>query len=641
MVPSGLGLGGRSGTIGRAIGRVLVAAIVGGCAASTATPSLAPTIPTTSSLPSPTTALTPGPSFPADSPWQTELDDLRPDGTRSVDSALRLFAMAFGPIPGVAAPAAAPGAVDSASPAVRVLRAHLPSLPTEQRQAIERDLDLPDAADPISIPASPGVSAVDAELVSAHLAGSSRDRTEPDRPYTDFRAEITDEARRAHDQAEQYFGPMPTLKLLFRDEPDALFITYSMPALDGCDVVVNLSRADVDRFQTRRALTIDIVHCYQGWFLGNDPGRIAAVPAWAFDGPAEFTSLELWPPFDEDAAAWARYLTKPDVSLFARGDDAVGFFAQADRRPLPHATAFKTVLAEAAGGEAGQFAAMGTATPDFLDSWASELSRLPWPGPWDFSGPGFPDASVAAPREPLAIAKDVSAPISQAPYSNHLFAVHSTADIVEVNLDGHGRIGDGTVDSTDLSVAYFCTTDRGCGPCPDGSDPSIHPTRLAPESVLAINGGTERTEGAVSGHDLAEYCKASPPSANAVQVQKIVSEFGTKITIVDLVSCDGPWGHWTGEFYGIANVNRPMDFTVGGSGDVTVTVMPGAPATTPHGAISISGDVDVTIQDDGTTMVMSGTTDVLWQGPNGPLPTEHHPFSAAYQIEPADPGRCP
>src|SRR5687767_4067741 len=46
-------------------------------------------------------AATPAPPDAPDTPWEAELEDVSVDGERSVESALRLFAMAYGPLPGV------------------------------------------------------------------------------------------------------------------------------------------------------------------------------------------------------------------------------------------------------------------------------------------------------------------------------------------------------------------------------------------------------------------------------------------------------------------------------------------------------------------------------------------------------------
>lgn len=623
---------------GGAVGSLVFSALLAGCAAATATPPAVSPDPIADA-----SSASPDASAAADTPWQRELDDLQPDGTRTLESALRLFAMAFGPIPGVDAQRAAPGTVDSASDAVRVVRAHLATLPEEQRRAIEQDLAAPAGGDTIELTAPP-VGGVNARLASFHgddprATGSGP--TVASQGYgSTFLDEITREATRAHEEAARDFGEMPMLRVRLNNWPDDPFITFFIPNSGGCDVFLNTATADVDRFMTRRSMTLDIVHCYQSWFMGSDAGFDGDVPAWAWNGPAEYLVLSIWPPTTEyDNLSWSRYLTSPDLPLTRRSYDAIGFFAQARDKHLDPAAAFKAVLTE--GDDAARFAAMGATAPAFLDAWASGLART-WTGDWIFDGPGIPGTSVDAPREPLAMANDGVEAISQPAYSNHLYALHSTADILEFDLAGHGRLGDGTVDSTELGPGYFCTTDHGCGPCPDGSDPSVHPTALAPDSVLAVSGATDGTTGSVSGHALEEYCRASPtPTSQAVQVKDIRTIGGHQVTFVDMIACDGPWGHWTGRFYGIEDDSRPMDFDMGGgSGDVTVTTTPGT-AATPKGVISVSGDVDVTIKDAGTTMVLSGTTDVVFEGPSGPLPPDHNPFSVSYQIEPADPGRCP
>ncbi|HET9613453.1 MAG TPA: hypothetical protein VFP22_01470, partial [Candidatus Limnocylindrales bacterium] len=460
--------------------------------------------------------------------------------------------------------------------------------------------------------------------------------------YTDFANQISDQAQHVAALASQYFGPVPTVYVHVYNDPTQSVMSYYRPNHIGCDVLVNQATAEADLISARRSLSLDLVHCFQNVFMAHYDVVPDNAPAWTWDGPAEFILLERWPPFDPDVADWQRYLGQPDLPLFQRGEDAVGFYAQARAEGLDLATVFQTVLADT--GDESRFAAAGTASPAFLDAWASELAQTYWTRDWGFDGPGIPPpSSASAPRQSLAVANNVTEAISQAAYSNHLYALHSGADVVEVGLAGHARIGDGTVDTTDLGPGYFCTTDKGCGRCPDGSDPSVHPTRLAPDSILAISGGTEGTTGTVIGHPLEDFCvEPSPsPSPEAVQVKDIKVVAGHSITYVNMVSCDGPWGHWHGEFFGIGAYTRSMDFTVGGgAGDIMVTVTPGT-AQTPHGAITVSGDVDVSILDDGTTMALSGVARVVYQGPNGPLAPDLNKFSVAYPITPADPGRCP
>src|SRR5262245_22084850 len=98
----------------RLAGQVLLLVVLVACTTD-------PSGPTSTSASSSVASPHPQPS-PVRTPWDAEVANLEPDGTRSLDTALRLMAMAFGPIPGVDAATAAPGTVDSASPAVRAIR---------------------------------------------------------------------------------------------------------------------------------------------------------------------------------------------------------------------------------------------------------------------------------------------------------------------------------------------------------------------------------------------------------------------------------------------------------------------------------------------------------------------------------------
>jgi hypothetical protein len=626
------------------VGAILVAVLVAACSGSSPTPPSPSSIGSAGPSPASSSPASSIATSPVETPWQHELDDLQPDGSRSLDSALRLFAMAFGPIPGVNVERAAPGTVGSASAALRVIRAHLAELPGDQRQAIEADMAVRDAGEPVHVFGGPTSSMLDLELATIQLGRplGNASRGGETTSYSQFADQISEQAQHVVTLAAQYFGDVPTVYVHIYDDPSQSVMTYYRPNHIGCDVLVNQATAESDLISARRALSLDLVHCFQNVFLGHFDVVADDTPAWAWDGPAEFILLERWPPFDTDVADWHRYFAQPDLPLFERGEDAVGFYAQARAHGLDLATVFQAVLKGT--DDPARFAATGAATPEFEDAWASGLARTYWGAAWGFDGPGLPGLDAASNRgESIAMASGATEAVNQPAYTNHVDAIHSTADIVEIDLAGHARLGDGTIDDTNLGPGFFCTTDRGCGKCPDGSDPAIHPTRLAADSILAISGGTDGTSGTVSGHDLDEFCHASapPPTTGAVQVKDIKIVGGHPITFVDMVACDGPWGHWTGAFFGIGNYTRPMDFTVGGgAGDITVTVTPGV-ASTPHGAITVSGEVDVSILDDGTTMALSGVAEVVYQGPNGPLPPDLNKFSVAYPIEPADPGRCP
>jgi hypothetical protein len=256
-------------------------------------------------------------------------------------------------------------------------------------------------------------------------------------------------------------------------------------------------------------MTLDIVHCFQSRTLGTEAGFEKQVPAWAWEGPAEFINLEAWPGITQsDAISWLLYFGSPEDSLFVRSYDAIGFYSQLRQSGGDLSMAFRAVLTDVDDPE--RFALTGATSNAFLDTWASGLAHSNWDGAWTFDGPGIPDGSVQAPKTSMGVANGSNEAVSQDAYTNELYFVDSDADIVQIDMNGRGRVGDGAVDMVVAGTAMFCTTDKGCGPCPDGSKPPIQPVRLVNTFLLAVSGGTDGTNGFVSGHPLEEFCKPSP-----------------------------------------------------------------------------------------------------------------------------------
>ena len=483
----------------------LLAALAVTTACGTASPASTP-----SSSPSPSPiALEP-------TPWQAEILDLEPDGTRSLDSALTLFAMAFGPVPGVAATTAEAGTVGSASPAVRVIRERREEFTEEQRAAVDRYLTPSADSRTIEIPAGGTSTSFSLPGAVAAIGPVAQD----DDPFVRDLKQLGEQARRA---AAPYFGDMPNqpdgkpgLSIRTTYAPSEAFVTFFNPmfgpgGFEKCDVIVNSAHADLGLSQIGRPLTLDVVHCFQSWRMGSEQGFDGNVPAWAWEGPAEYIMLEAWPTQEDDALYWATYILLPDVPLFERAYDAYAYYAQARDAGVDLGAAFVAVLTDVDDPE--RFALAGTTSNQFLDKWASELirsSRGDWGPDWTFVAPGPYGASPTVPTQAMSVANGSLEAFSQAAYSNHIFALNSAADIVKVDAFGRARVGDGTVDEIVAGSATFCITDKGCGPCPDGSDPTINPTPLAGVSVLAVSGGTDGTNGTVSGHPLEEFCQPTP-----------------------------------------------------------------------------------------------------------------------------------
>jgi hypothetical protein len=391
----------------------------------------------------------------------------------------------------------------------------LDALTADQRAAVDRALAVPGDARTIEVPRPSASPAADRRIVVTTAAFAADDG----RSYDDLEREVVEEGARVRAFVASHWGDIPQLNVRLANFEGMPFTTFHDATFgtefEKCDVFVNVATADLDRFATRRALTFDVVHCFQTWKLGKDtlPG---AVPGWAWEGPAQYVAASSWPLFDEDRAAWFRYIEQPDLSLFARTYDAIGFYAQLFWAGIDEWEAMRAVLIEA--DNETRFTASGANTGAFLDQWASTLARVQvdWGRAWTFDGPGIPGRDVRTPMQPMQVSNGSLEAISQDAYSNHLFALDSTADLVRVQLIGRPRLSDGTVDTTELLDAVFCTTDKGCQPCPDAGPLTPRPTRLADFAVLAISGGIDGTVGTIRGERFEDQCKRTPsPSPTA------------------------------------------------------------------------------------------------------------------------------
>jgi hypothetical protein len=439
--------------------------------------------------------------------WDAEIAKVDENGQRPLDSALRLFAMAFGPLPGVDAPP--PGEpIGSASPAVRAIRAHRAELTDEQRAAVDAYLAVPADAKTIDIvPAATGHGASRLAIGWLPILAAGY-------PYTKLEEEIAQEGKQAAVTAAYYYGQIPKLQVrLYNFGPDSAMTFYNPTFegndLKGCDVFVNTTAGNVDRFLTRRALTFDVVHCFQTNVMGFEAAP-NEVPAWAWEGAAEYVYGATFPHQMADFEAWQGYLLAPDDPLFERVYDAVGYYAQINWNGIDLPAAMKAVLTDV--DNRVRFSLAGTDSPGFLNNWASQLARQNWGHDWDFAADGYiPDAAVRAPRKSLSIANGSVEPLSQPAYTNGVYALQASAELVNFSYAGKGRLSDGAVNVTNLAGAWFCTTNEACGPCPDGKPLPFTPTRIeANTSLVGVSGGVDGTGGSVSGHSKEEFCKATP-----------------------------------------------------------------------------------------------------------------------------------
>ncbi|HEX8026384.1 MAG TPA: hypothetical protein VF484_09270, partial [Candidatus Limnocylindrales bacterium] len=372
----------------------LVIALVAACSGSAAAPA-APSAPSASLSASGVASPSGGSADLVLTPWAAEAVNLGPDGRRSLDSALKLFSMALGPIPGVDAPAD-PGPIGSLTGAVRVIRAHWSELSQGQQDAI--DQALAPAADALSVDVGPVAGSSGLPVAQIRLAGLVAALTDP--MITVVGNAVNDARTRIAAKLRDIPG---VIHVVVEDtnNPTGDFAetgpTWSGGKYAGCTIIV-YPKATTEAGVIANTAAHEVFHCFEAAGVPNET-RWGDAPDWWVEGGAEWVGEVLGYP-DLHAMAsnvWPRWLRRPDLPLTGRSYDAIGFFAHLQETGTDPWTAFPSIFN--AVDTAPAFQDSGAGGDAFMDSWASSHLRDAGRGAaWDATGPSITgDAALPAP----------------------------------------------------------------------------------------------------------------------------------------------------------------------------------------------------------------------------------------------------
>ncbi len=85
-----------------------------------------------------------------------------------------------------------------------------------------------------------------------------------------------------------------------------------------------------------------------------------------------------------------------------------------------------------------------------------------------------------------------------------------------VDIDGHGRLSDGSVDTTSLGGVWFCIEGHKCEKkCENAPEPPPYVDTLSNSVTIASTGGPDGVVGTATGKDLEKDCETPTPSATA------------------------------------------------------------------------------------------------------------------------------
>jgi len=594
---------------------VLLAAI-SGCVSVSTTPAGTPS------------GATGAPIDEPDTPWQVELRDVSADGERSLESALRLFAMAYGPLPGVE------GVPDSnerveGTLARRAILAHYDELTPDQQAAVDEWLAPDPDATVVEIgPVGQGTIAMVGPLVA--------------------QPQLTPEQQAVLDATNDYRFAIATkmgddipgkINLSFptKQRPDALADADGVwvnGEFTGCEIrwfPSGMADAPLNILLTAAHETF---HCFQAAHF-NNRDRYISGPDWWQEGGAEWVSYDV-AGAPQDGGFWDDYVNIPELSLFQRTYDGVGFWADLAATGISPWPKWRAIW-DAYENE-GAWVASGAEDDDFLNSWSSGWFREPdRGGAWDMTGPGIPAGNTTP--DPLNVANGSNASVAAGPYTNTQYNATSAADVVIITGSGRIRLSDRNVDEPLALGQRFCTKPGGCV-CPDGKPLPFPLTQLATFFAVAVTGGSSSSAGNLVGISIEDFCKEEEETdAVMVRVDRPGMEGVLPGTVVDLLSCDGPYGTWRGVFRtgGLANqgfnvpwTDLPVEFDLPGEEGVqTTTTTTSAIVPTPIGNMPLDYVVNVSV--DGGTMTLVLTPGSEGMGNN----------LVDIPIVPAPEGACP
>ncbi len=467
-------------------------------------------------------------------PWEQALAAIDDDGTYSKGAALTLFAVAFGDMPGVEIPAGTRDDIRSGTIALHAVLAHEADLSVEQRQRVAEVRALPDdsAGAPVQLVAYQQKPVPRASEEVRNLVEATGRQ---------LRADIS--ARLGDDL------PVP-ITIVFDARP-YVSETRALGMADALYAGGRYSECVVHLYPPTFAsgesavttLAHEIIHCFQ-YNVYPSLEALMAAPKWVVEGSAEWAGGTLAPQAAPNEW-WDDYLTQPQKDLRTRTYDAIGFYAHLDESGQSPWAVFRAMWL-ATGSEAA-FAASGAQGDAFLDTWSASLARTPNLGDaWDTTGPNITDDR--APQIDLTVPEDAQVAVSAAPYTNRVYLLDVAADIVSLGISGHGRLGDGSVDDTELGSATYCTRTLGCA-CPNGGGPPEPPPLARSGALLALTGGREGTIGTITASSLDNYCTPTGSGASWHLDSPANYSGGPSHVVVDAYSCGGLRGPWQGTLH--------------------------------------------------------------------------------------------
>lgn len=423
--------------------------------------------------------------------WDKVLDQIRPNGTVSKQTALEAFAVVYGPLPGVHPPAGRRTKIQSGTLAAQWIRSYLPQLTPAQQRVVRRRLGIPSNT-PLAHAADYGDPTFHVDYALQLLAYN----------YVKIY-----QARLGHTLG------LPLVMGKSSESSQGYADTAAVGDPLACRIrVLPAGQAVMSQQSVEFVPPLDLIlahevfHCFQGDITGWK-----GLPAWITEGMADWAALSVDPvAYFHGGGNLNTYINNPHTPLFQRSYDAVGFWGHAEDLVPNQWAGIPAILN--AGSSEGSFHLAGADADEFLNSWGSSVFRLCCGSAWTMQSPITPP-SQAQQTGGLEEADLLAMPIVQveAPAlstSQYQILGGPSEPVVHVDITGHARLST-HYDYTQLQDAWFCLGASPCE-CPKGTEGEVPPTQpLGNVSAfpLGLSGdpGTG-TNGVLSSFPLSYFC---------------------------------------------------------------------------------------------------------------------------------------
>jgi len=435
--------------------------------------------------------------------WERTLRAIHADGSITPATALRAFAIAYGPLPGVKRPAGANlGVPQSATLAMQLVARVWSKLTPGQQAAIDQKLGAPHGPD-----------AAAAERRGARAAAQALT------PDPAFQA-------KADGYASFYRSKIPgvpalTIRAFKASEDittgsggkawaDALPVNaageWGSGAPAYCRVrVPPYGQAQVGKPFFELIMAHEVFHCVQFALMTNWRQR----SAWIIEGMADWAATNAYLTSQSVGAGPFRlYLSTPGASLLARSYDGSGFWGHADETFGAGSLWAKVPAILGAPDDATSFALAGGTADQFISTWASAQLRYDGAGaPWRQQDPYLVPTSIIPPQlSPVTSSTSLASPGYTV--ANSLVVGDPASPLVNVlGLRGKLRAGTSSVDFGTIENDWFCLGSK-CT-CPKGTSGNVPANHKVPNGLLtlALTGGAGDGGGRVTYHSLDEFCQ--------------------------------------------------------------------------------------------------------------------------------------